>query len=556
MVKQRTGRTGRSGRSGRSWRSVASLFLSALSALSALSVLFALSALIVPSALSAQSRDWSPKDRTILGDFTRINAVASSIDRVYAVAPTALLIYDPQFKQWHGPFTPRDPGALDRVFAGLADPLDNSLWLARPDGWVHYTPELDSWERGIAPGTVQEIAFDADQPALGLLLRTPSGWLNVPRGGLSAVPINPPRRLIRPATASDAIRSNPALQANSSMILLSGRLRTARYTSAAKALGLPGWYLGTTGVGLLFLPEGAAMPERLSFGLPGEDVGALFPAPGGVWIVTQRTPNQDAAVSFVSNELTQFRWIEGPRATGFPFNKAHRLVGNQKDLWAATDVGLMRLNPESEEMDLYDEGAGLPNRTVTDIAVRRGRIAVATLNGVVSLGDSLKIQPVAPSFTDAALAVAFEGDTIWVGTEAGLAVALPGQGNLMQPIGLKQSPAFQAPVVDIEWAADTLVALTTERMLWRDTRSDTWTLGPILSAQVGRLHTFVRYHAGFFVAGERGFGYAALNTQIVRPIVTPGDLPGPVTSIAVDEGYLWVGTRRGLVRFSLDAIGP
>jgi len=24
----------------------------------------------------------------------------------------------------------------------------------------------------------------------------------------------------------------------------------------------------------------------------------------------------------------------------------------------------------------------------------------------------------------------------------------------------------------------------------------------------------------------------------------------------VDEGYLWVGTRRGLVRFSLDAIGP
>ena len=129
-----------------------------------------------------------PKDRTILGDFTRINAVASSIDRVYAAAPTALLIYDPQFKQWHGPFTPRDPGTLDRVFAGLVDPLDNSLWLARPDGWVHYTPELDLWERGIAPNTVQEIAFDADQPALGLLLRTPGGWFNVPRGGVSARP--------------------------------------------------------------------------------------------------------------------------------------------------------------------------------------------------------------------------------------------------------------------------------------------------------------------------------------------------------------------------------
>jgi hypothetical protein len=466
------------------------------------------------------------------------------------------LVYDPQFRQWQGPYTPREPGTLDRVFAALVDPLDNSLWLARPDGWVHYSPDLDSWERGVAPNPVQEIAFDADQPALGLLLRTTGGWFNVPRGGVSAVPINPPRRLIRPATPNDAIRSNPSLQANSSAILLNGRMRPARYTSAAKALGLPGWYLGSSGVGLLFVPDGAAMPERLSFGLPGEDVGALFAAPGGVWIITQRTPNQDAAVSFVSSDLKQFRWIEGPRATGFPFTKARRLIGNQKDLWAATDVGLMQLNPESEAMDLYDESAGLPNQTVTDLAVRRGRIAVATLNGVVALGDSLKVEPIAPAFTDAALAVAFEGDTIWVGTQAGLGVALPGQANLLQPAALKQSPAFQAPVVDIEWAADTLVALTTERMLWRDTRSDTWTLGPVLSAPLGRLHTLVRYHSGFFVAGDRGFGYAALNTQVVRPIQTPGDLPGPVTSLAVEDGYLWVGTRRGLVRFSLDAIGP
>src|SRR5262245_60819769 len=161
----RAGRSGRAmlarraRRSGRTGRSVASKLLSALSVLSALSA---------PLDLPAQSRDWSPKDRTILGDFTRINAVASSIDRVYAAAPTALLIYDPQFKQWHGPFTPRDPGMLERVFQGLADPLDNSLWLARPDGWVHYTPELDQWESGIAPSPVQEIAFDSDQPALGL----------------------------------------------------------------------------------------------------------------------------------------------------------------------------------------------------------------------------------------------------------------------------------------------------------------------------------------------------------------------------------------------------
>src|SRR4030095_24066 len=129
MVKRRTGRSGlswRSGRSGQARRSLASLARSALSVLSVSSASTVLSVVFVLSAafpLHAQTRDWSPKDRTILADFARINAFASSIDRVYAATPTALLLYDPQFKQWHGPFTPRDPGMLDRVFAALADPL-------------------------------------------------------------------------------------------------------------------------------------------------------------------------------------------------------------------------------------------------------------------------------------------------------------------------------------------------------------------------------------------------------------------------------------------------
>ena len=43
-------------------------------------------------------------------------------------------------------------------------------------------------------------------------------------------------------------------------------------------------------------------------------------------------------------------------------------------------------------------------------------------------------------------------------------------------------------------------------------------------------------------------------TPIVRPFTTPGDLPGQVTDIAVDDDYLWVATVRGLVRFSLEVL--
>jgi hypothetical protein len=507
-------------------------------------------------ALSAQSRDWRPDDRAVLGDFTRITAVAASIDRVYAATPSAVLIWNPQFRQWQGLFTPQEPGMLDRVFAGLPDPLDNSLWLARSDGWVHFSPEIQLWERGVAPATVLEIAFDAEQPASALFLRTTNGWYSISRGGGAALPATAPRRAIRPATPGDAIRANPALQANSSAILMSGRMRVARYTTAAQGFGQRGWFLGTSGIGLLFVEDGAALPTRLTFGLPGDDIGALFAAPGGVWAINQRTANQDAALSFVSTDLNEFRWLQGPGANGYPFLQARRLAGHNKDLWAATDVGLVRFDQGSGSYDLYDEGVGLPDRRVLDLAVRRGQMAVGTASGVALLDDSLRVQRLATGFTGAAAAVAIDGDTVWVGTDYGLAVAVAGNTGLLQPAALKQSPAYQAPVIQIVWAGDTLVALTEDRMLWRNPGTGAWTLGASLSGPLGRIRAAVPYRDGFFVAGQRGFGFARLTTQVLRSFETPGDLPGEVTSLAIDDSFLWVGTRRGLVRFRLEAIRP
>ena len=56
---------------------------------------------------------------------------------------------------------------LQRVFAALVDPLDNSLWLARPDGWTHFQPELQLWDQGSVPDGVQTIAFDGNDPTQG-----------------------------------------------------------------------------------------------------------------------------------------------------------------------------------------------------------------------------------------------------------------------------------------------------------------------------------------------------------------------------------------------------
>ena len=97
----------------------------------------------LPSCATAQmpSRDWRPDERVVIGDFRIINAVAATYDRVYAVSPWQLLIWRPGYREWEGPFEPPDPRLLQGVSAALADPLDNSVWLARPRGWTRYEPE-------------------------------------------------------------------------------------------------------------------------------------------------------------------------------------------------------------------------------------------------------------------------------------------------------------------------------------------------------------------------------------------------------------------------------
>ena len=507
-----------------------------------------------PSRAQSFTRDWRPEDRTVIGDFSRINAIATSSDRVYIVSPSALLIWNPLFRRWEGSFDPPNPSLLARVFTGLADPLDNSLWLARPDGWVHYQPDIQLWDQGTVPDGVVAIAFDQDNPGAGLYIRTRREWQQLPRGGTVALPAQPPARPVVAESVEQAVRSNPSLQANAAAILSDSRLRGVRYTAAARAFDNRGWYLGTSGIGALYVDDGAALPQRLNFGLPAERVGAVLSWPGGVWAGTNRTPLADASLSFVASDLSEFRSLPGPSATGTPFDQFGDLAGQGRGVWAATDLGVARINPASGRMELVDDSRGLPDSRVNSIVSRGGRITVGTARGVARISDSLQVERIAPSYNDPAYAVFPAGDSVWVGTPSGVLLSLPGLGGLVRPEGLA-SPSFQTPVVDFATLGDTLVALTRDGLLWRDPKTRRWTLGPNLSPLLGRLRRLVPDADGFWVAGDRALGFARLRTPPLRPL-RDADLPGPINDLAVDADHLWVATDRGLVRFKLSVIRP
>ncbi len=514
----------------------------------------AATAATVAAAAQSPSRDWRPEDRTVIGDFSRITSIASSIERVFVTSPTSIVIWQPQFQTWAGPFEPPNQGTLAGVFAALIDPLDQSLWLARSNGWVHYQPELQIWDEGLVPDAIVTIAFDETDPIGGLYIRTRGGWLLLPRGGMVPTPGRPPARPIRPTSVEEVLRQTPTLQTNAAQFLLDSRMRPVRFTAAARSFDNQGWYLGTSGLGLFYLQDAAAIPERVPFGLPSQFVGAVMSWPGGVWAATNRTPQADAAFTFVESGLREFRTVRGLPATGTPFNRVLELAGRDKSVWAATDFGLARMEPAEERIELFDEGRGLPDRRVFDVASRRGRIVVGTARGLARMDDSLRVIRVAPGFADAAYAVFPAGDSIWVGTPRGVFLAVPGQEDLVRPEGLA-SASLQVPVFGFATLGDTLVALTRDQMIWRDPRSRAWSIGPNLSGLLGRLRRFAPGGPGFWIAGDRGVGFARLGGSPARAL-REGDLPGPANDLAVDRDHLWVATEEGLVRFRLDAIRP
>ncbi len=501
-------------------------------------------------------RLWLPDDRIILGDFSHITSIAAGPDRVFITAPASLVTWDPRSRRWHGPFDPPDPSYLTGVFASLLDPIDFSVWLVRQSGWTHYDPNIDAWDRGSIPARVTTIAFDRNSPVAGPYFRTSRGWYEVMRGSLLATPSRGPSQPELPLSIRDVFRDNPWFEANQAAVLRSARLGTARFTVAARAYDRQGWYLGTAGAGLLYAEEGAPVPSPLPFGLPGPIVGALFGGPRGVWVATDRTASSEASLTFVERSLTDFVTLEGSAIFGVRFNRANRIAGQGAFLWVASDIGVIRVGTDGRTVDVFDESQGLPDRRVWSLAAGHGQVVVGTARGLVRITDSLGVERLAPSFAGAILAVAIAGDTVWTGTQLGVLAALPDSSDLLRPIGLGTEPSLRQPALDLTWTADTLVALTPDRLQWRDPASGAWTLGPLLSAELGRLHRVISDDRGLWVAGERGVGFTTLATPPGRVLLVDRDLPAEPTDLAVDDQFLWVATARGLVRWRLDAVRP
>ena len=497
------------------------------------------------------SGSFQPEDRVVLGDFSTVQAIAASFDVVYVVYPSAIGIWNPLVERWSVPRAAPSTRALADVFNAVVDPLDRSVWLAARSGLIHFDPLLDRWERHVVPGTVIGIGLDRGDPAGGVWLRSTEGWFHQPRIG-GATPGTPPATLRLAPTVEDAYRAVPGLRGIGTTLALGPGLDPGRLTAAAPSASGSGWFVGTSARGAFFVDDVGLRATPLSLGLLGDMVGALVAVPGGVWVTTDQEPGRHpASLAFVPNDLSATTRIEGDPAFGLGFDAARAILPGDRTLWLATDRGVVAVGIDDGQVRRWNETDGLVDQRVLALTSWHDEVIVGTMRGIAGIDGSGEVRRPLPGLVRPVYALHARGDTLWIGTDRGL-VAHAADGAVPTGVtGWDRLVRSNTPVLGIGSVADTLVAMTTSDVAWRDPVTGTWNLAPAIASTTGSLRAFHATPFGVWVGGDRGAAFLRADGGVLRTLRVGPDLPDVVTAIASDDNWLWIGTLRGLVRLAL-----
>jgi len=504
--------------------------------------------------LAAQARFWREDERVVITDQQMVFAVAATESYVYAATATGLGIYDRRFQQWAPPVTVADGYPREPIAAALADPAEDAVWLATVSGVVRYRRGFRSFDAFLVPGGVRDLAFDRDDTFQGIFLLTVSGWHLLPRAGFSPAPAAPPPpgRRIAPLSSADLERRIPYLRTMGTQALLDDRLRSFRFTSATVVPGTEEYYLGTNGMGLVFVDALVARIEPVPAGLLSPGAGAVLAVHDGVWVGSDEQ-GQRSGLTFVSEDLQRFAYEEGPPGTGFRASAVRALIQRGNEIWAATDQGIVRVEPgvATRRLQTVD---GLPDNEVFALANGPSGTWVATARGIVRIPPDtvLVLRTEGPRIPALALAIT-GGDSAWVGYTEGLGLAAP-DGQVFDAPGADTLMDLRSAITAMTVYGDTVVAATADRLLWR-VGSGPWTVSRIIG-EVAPIYALAGDARGLWVGGRAGLARVKLVAQAVVPFPVPQDVPAAVRGIAVTERYLWLATEAGLVRFSREAIDP
>ena len=440
----------------------------------------------------------SPDNRVVLSDFSQIDAVAASSWFVYAATPHGLLIYDRVARRFRPPVTRLDGLPEGRVRRAAADPSGNAVWLdlGSAMGYARYDVDGRAWTRAL----VRSRQFD--------------GTLTVD-AALASAPI------------ADAMRA---------AILSDQRLRTHQFTAAATTPDRPEIFFGTNGMGIVRVDKQTGEWEVLSYGLVAPGVGAVALGRNGVWAAANARVSERRGLTWVENDVSVTRAIEGyGAALGFTFLSSRSIISAGDQLWLATEQGVLRIDPATFRSRQFD----LPQ--ATSLARAPDGVWVGTLRGLFIITADDRVTAFGSSAGLGVTSLVAVRDTLWVGTTAGLGKVVPGSDAVASVVD-------RVTVYALARLQDTILMATDRELRWRADDAQDWSVLPLplnlgtptaLSAATQR---------GVWVGGTQGLAFADLQRSFIHVHTVPLEIPGAVRDIAIDRDYLWAATDSGLVR--------
>lgn len=504
------------------------------------------------------------EDRVIIPEFTRITAVAVSQRLVFAAVDDALGIYDRQFATWLPPFTVADGFPRGRVTAMAADPASDAVWIGVSGAVIVYRPLIDQITSVIIPGPVDLIMFDRRDYGGGAFIRAGGQWSKVTSTGFvspvgfGGEELPPPSARIVGSTLAQVYDEYPSLRSFDMLLTRDEQMRSWPVSAGAKAPDRSEVWLGTFGNGLFQVDPIFTRATQRPFGLLGGDAGALAPAADGVWIATGSPFDARTGLTFASEDLQEWEWLEPAAAASMRGARANDLVVRGRAAWLATDRGLARIDARNPaDVRLWSATTGLPADEALAVAPTFDGSWVGTARGAVfvrdSIGDRRGTQtitaPVVASGT-VVRALLLTGDTLWIGSDAGLLLLPPGgtaavriattEARLARPI---HAIAWSDSVVAVADAEEvSRIVLRTGRVLPRLGAVDFRIVGGITALAIDPRTIWVGGANGVLVVSR------ATNASMFFPSVAGGR--ARVRDILLTRDFGWVATEEGVVRLT------
>jgi hypothetical protein len=514
-------------------------------------------------------------DVLLLSRFSDVTGIAASRRYVFVAGPRGLAIYDAQFNWWLPPREgTRFLSAFQRTLMA-ADPISDAVWMGGVGEVRYYQPSTDYTMRVPLPGIVDAIVFNRRDPGQGALVRSGGVWTLVSTIG-STRPIGslpPPSDLIVPPDLADVYRRYPALRDLQGNITRDERLREWPVTSGTIAPDRSEVFLGTRGNGIYRVDPNFVRGQNLPYGLLSEGAGAVALASDGIWVAPAgmvagigSTLRPRGGLTFVRGDLQEWRWIEGDREDLLAQAAANDLAMRGSVAWIATDAGVARIDTRQQRPQVlrWSLVNGLPSDQALSLAPREGGAWVGTARGLVFVSDTgRRVQPVAARVGDAigsglpVRALLSTGDTLWMGTDAGLLLLPPGEErapvrSTLQQLdprlgGQVRAIAASDSVVIVGLAMGDIVRVDRRagRVLPR-TSADATLAGPVIALAIDGL--------SIYVVGTRGV--VALDREGgTSRFLSLSELGSEAFDVVLSQDAAWIATRAGVVRLARRAGG-